>query len=93
MNTDKKSIAELAYALWEARGGPHGSPQQDWFEAEQRVAARSGAHETGPVDEPPVDEAQLESFPASDPPATHIADDPPSNSDAKWTAAQNAQSA
>jgi hypothetical protein len=42
MNTTNKSIAERAYALWEARGCPHGSAEQDWLEAEQ-LAARSMA--------------------------------------------------
>ena len=30
-------IAQLAYALWEQRGCPVGSPEQDWMEAEQRM--------------------------------------------------------
>jgi hypothetical protein len=36
-----------------------------------------------------VDEAVSESFPASDPPASHIPDEPPVNADAKWAAAGN----
>jgi hypothetical protein len=27
-------IAELAYELWQERGSPHGSPDEDWLEAE-----------------------------------------------------------
>jgi hypothetical protein len=37
---DEKStqdIANLAYALWQQRGCPEGSPEQDWFEAEKLV--------------------------------------------------------
>jgi len=30
-------IAIVAYALWRQRGCPEGSPEQDWFEAEERV--------------------------------------------------------
>jgi hypothetical protein len=30
-------IAVLAYAFWQQRGCPEGSPEQDWYEAEQRV--------------------------------------------------------
>jgi hypothetical protein len=30
-------IAQRAYALWEARGRPEGSPQVDWFRAEQEL--------------------------------------------------------
>jgi len=28
-------IALLAYSYWEARGCPYGSPEEDWFHAEQ----------------------------------------------------------
>jgi hypothetical protein len=34
-----------------------------------------------------VDEALMESFPASDPPAVHVSDRPPANAQAKWDAA------
>ncbi len=30
-------IAKLAYALWQHRGCPEGSAEQDWLEAEQTV--------------------------------------------------------
>ncbi len=30
-------IAQLAYQYWEARGRPLGSPEDDWFRAEQEV--------------------------------------------------------
>jgi hypothetical protein len=32
-------IAKLAYTLWEQRGRPFGSPEVDWFAAEQAVYA------------------------------------------------------
>ena len=35
-------IAALAYKLWQARGCPDGSPEEDWFHAAQ--ALRSRAH-------------------------------------------------
>lgn len=35
-----------------------------------------------------VDEAVLESFPASDPPASRLPDEPPVNAEAKWEAAR-----
>jgi hypothetical protein len=38
-----------------------------------------------------VDEAVEESFPASDPPAVHLRDDPPVNADDKWAAARAAE--
>jgi hypothetical protein len=30
-------IAALAYALWEARGCPAGSSEEDWFQAEEKL--------------------------------------------------------
>jgi len=33
-------IAELAYALWQARGCPQGSPEEDWFHAARELRAR-----------------------------------------------------
>ena len=30
-------IAMLAYVLWQQRGCPVGSPEQDWMEAEQKM--------------------------------------------------------
>ncbi|MBV8050330.1 MAG: DUF2934 domain-containing protein [Acidobacteriaceae bacterium] len=30
-------VAKLAYRLWEERGRPFGSPEVDWFQAEQAV--------------------------------------------------------
>jgi hypothetical protein len=38
-----------------------------------------------------VDEAVDESFPASDPPATHRDDNPPANAPAKWRSARLAE--
>jgi hypothetical protein len=36
-----EDIAALAYALWQGRGGPEGSPEEDWFHAAQELRARS----------------------------------------------------
>jgi hypothetical protein len=36
-----EDIATLAYALWQARGRPEGSPEEDWFRAAQELRARS----------------------------------------------------
>jgi hypothetical protein len=35
-----KEIAALAHALWQARGCPEGSPEEDWFHAAQELRAR-----------------------------------------------------
>jgi len=34
-------IARLAYELWQARGCPHGSPEEDWFHAAHELRARA----------------------------------------------------
>ena len=40
---DFNHVAELAYTLWESRGRPIGSPEEDWFKAEQELAATAGS--------------------------------------------------
>jgi Protein of unknown function (DUF2934) len=37
-------IAALAYELWQARGCPDGSPQEDWFHASEALRSRAYAH-------------------------------------------------
>jgi hypothetical protein len=39
----QEEIAVLAYSYWEARGCQGGSPQQDWFQAEQELKSRESA--------------------------------------------------
>ena len=34
-HVDREAIEHLAYQLWEERGRPIGSPEVDWFRAEQ----------------------------------------------------------
>lgn len=65
---------ELAYRLWEERGKPEGRAEEDWFEAERRLSSDYHREESAAVDE-----ALRESFPASDPPSTHLPDKPPVN--------------
>lgn len=38
---DQSVIAALAYQLWQDRGCPIGSPDEDWFEAEKQAVSRS----------------------------------------------------
>jgi Protein of unknown function (DUF2934) len=45
-------IATLAYHLWEERGCPVGSPEIDWFDAEQQLRKRREASPAVPVNEP-----------------------------------------
>jgi hypothetical protein len=37
---DPDQISKLAYALWQARGGNGGSPEEDWYQAEQELLTR-----------------------------------------------------
>jgi hypothetical protein len=34
---DEQDIAQLAYELWQSRGCPDGSPQEDWFRAVEQL--------------------------------------------------------
>jgi len=36
-----EEIARLAYAYWEARAGQGGSPEGDWYQAEQEIQHRA----------------------------------------------------
>ena len=36
--------AELAFSLWEARGCPNGSPEEDWSHATKQLLARAQSH-------------------------------------------------
>jgi hypothetical protein len=37
----ESEIALLAYALWEKRGRPVGSPEEDWFAAERALKLKN----------------------------------------------------
>jgi DUF2934 family protein len=36
-NARREEIEKLAYRLWEERGAPLGSPDDDWYRAEQEL--------------------------------------------------------
>ena len=36
-----EDIAALAYELWQARGCPNGSPQEDWFRAAEELRGQA----------------------------------------------------
>jgi len=42
----REKIALLAYSFWEARGGQGGSPEEDWYRAEQQIRAQYGFPKT-----------------------------------------------
>lgn len=37
--TSDEEVARLAYALWEERGKPIGSPDADWYEAKAQLSS------------------------------------------------------
>jgi len=90
MHPEHRSIGELAYSLWQARGCPEGSAERDWLDAEKqlRSAQRAGDARTESAASDATDRSLQDTFPASDPPASHRPDEPPANADAKWKAAR-----
>lgn len=94
MQPEHRSIGELAYRLWQARGCPEGSAEQDWLDAEKQLRAAAPAADgrtSAATASDALDYSLKETFPASDPPASHRPDEPPSNADAKWKAAGTAR--
>jgi hypothetical protein len=100
-NQSPDAVRALAYKLWMDRGCTGGSPEEDWFRAEEILSDehRAALQETalGQVAggeqrkaREKVDRAVEESFPASDPPAVHLKDEPPVNAGDKWKAAEKA---
>jgi Protein of unknown function (DUF2934) len=83
-----QSIAKLAYQLWSDRGRPHGSEEEDWLEAERQLAAAENAPGDGGIREEAIDTSLKETFPASDPAASHLPDSPPANAEDKWRASR-----
>jgi hypothetical protein len=88
MHPEHRSIGELAYRLWLARGCPDGTAEQDWLEAEKQLKATRPAR---PHSSEALDDSLKGTFPASDPPASHLPDVPPANAAAKWQAAESSR--
>jgi LmbE family N-acetylglucosaminyl deacetylase len=78
MHPEHRSIGELAYHLWQARGCPEGSAEQDWLDAEKQLKS---APRTA---EPRAAEPRAATPTAS---AGHRADELPASADAKRKAA------
>jgi hypothetical protein len=53
-------VAKLAHQLWEERGRPLGSPEQDWFRAEQVVRHHLGLTSPHRLAFPPLSAVSLE---------------------------------
>ena len=51
-NDDDKSVRKIAHELWVKRGSPSGSPEEDWFRAEQIVAQQAAPKVARVVPEP-----------------------------------------
>ena len=43
--SSQEDIAKLAYALWQRRGSPEGSPEADWVAAEQELSLHANTKE------------------------------------------------
>ena len=43
MTEQAEQIAALAYSLWQSRGCPEGTPDEDWFNAEGMLRVKAGA--------------------------------------------------
>jgi Protein of unknown function (DUF2934) len=39
MHPEHRTIGELAYRIWQDRGCPEGSAEQDWLDAEKQLGA------------------------------------------------------
>jgi len=52
MHPEHRSIGELAYLLWQARGCPPGTAEKDWLEAEKQLSEALGGR-------PPNDAGRL----------------------------------
>jgi hypothetical protein len=145
MHPEHRSIGELAYRLWQARGCPEGSAERDWLDAEEQLTGAQRTIEPRTIEPRTIEPRTIEprtieprtvephtveprtveartieprtvepratepraaqpratesatsnaidsslkaTFPASDPPASQRADEPPANADAKWKAA------
>jgi Protein of unknown function (DUF2934) len=87
MNSTTTTVEKRAYELWQSRGCPTETAESDWYEAEQLIARESQASAAAPDDI--VDQTEVASFPASDPPASHLPDRPPSNAGDQWAAAKS----
>jgi hypothetical protein len=54
-NVDGKEIARLAYQLWQERGCPIGTDQEDWFRAERELAGLKRTGEEGVASQNPAE--------------------------------------
>jgi len=46
--SEREEVARLAYSYWEQRGRQHGSPDEDWYRAEEEVRRRRAVSKQRP---------------------------------------------
>jgi DUF2934 family protein len=61
MHREHRSIGELAYRLWQARGCPEGSAERDWLDAENQLRSAQRAAELRTVEAQAVESQAVES--------------------------------
>ena len=56
---NREQIAALAHALWQARGCPDGTPDEDWFRAEREINGSKRMDEERSIDTETADSSVL----------------------------------
>jgi hypothetical protein len=56
---NRDQIAVVAYALWQARGCPDGTPDEDWFRAEREINGSKRMDEERSIDTETADSPVL----------------------------------
>ena len=77
---NEAAIRQKAYELWQARGCPEGTSDEDWYAAIEALqqAKEEGVQQTvTPEETPPVEEAKEAVAPAEIPPAVQETPPPP----------------
>lgn len=89
MHPEHRSIGELAYLLWQARGCPQGTAHEDWLEAERQLREERAGARTPKADAAAQPLIVEESLVVSE---SRIVDDAaPAKADEKWKAAGTAR--
>ena len=83
MHPEHRSIGELAYHLWQARGCPEGSAEQDWLAAEKQL--KSAPRNAEPRNNEPRAAEPRAATPTGS--AGQRTDEPPANVEVKRKAA------
>lgn len=82
MHPEHRSIGELAYHLWQARGCPEGSAEQDWLDAERQLRSAPRAAELRATESRATESRAADPAASADP----RSDEPAANADTRWKA-------